>query len=69
MDMHTFSQDDLDAIATKLNNRLRKIHSCHTPAEIYAKVLNSGDTLIERAIISRKKSWGPEGPPRPSAPS
>jgi IS30 family transposase len=38
-DLSGFSQDDLDAIAFKLNSRPRKIHGFRSPLEVYAELL------------------------------
>ncbi|MGW3827999.1 hypothetical protein ACWEAF_38530, partial [Streptomyces sp. NPDC005071] len=45
VDLRTFSQADLDAIAHELNHCPRKTHDYRTPAELYADLLNSGDSL------------------------
>jgi len=37
--LSTFSQDDLDAIAEKLNTRPRKIHGFRSPVEVYHDLL------------------------------
>jgi transposase, IS30 family len=38
-DLSIFSQDDLDAIAEKLNSRPRKIHGFRSPVEVYRDLL------------------------------
>ena len=38
-DLSGFTQDDLNAIAWKLNNRPRKIHGFRTPLQVYNKML------------------------------
>lgn len=38
-DLSGFSQDDLDAIAWRLNGRPRKIHGFRSPLEVYAELL------------------------------
>jgi transposase, IS30 family len=38
-ELGVFDQEDLNAIAFKLNTRPRKIHGLKTPLEIYAKLL------------------------------
>ncbi|MFE9937725.1 hypothetical protein [Streptomyces hirsutus] len=42
-DLRTFGQTDLDSLAHELNHRPRKTQGRHTPAEVYAGLLNSGD--------------------------
>ncbi len=39
IDLSTFSQDDLDAIADSLNSRPRATHAFHSPLEVFAKML------------------------------
>jgi transposase, IS30 family len=41
-DLSTFTQDDLDAIAYKLNTRPRKLHGFRMPLEVYT---DDSDTL------------------------
>ena len=38
-DLSGFTQDDLDAIAFKLNSRPRKVHGFRSPLEVYAELL------------------------------
>ena len=38
-DLSVHSQDDLNAIAWKLNNRPRKIHGFRTPLQVYNEML------------------------------
>ncbi|MBI4756419.1 MAG: IS30 family transposase [Betaproteobacteria bacterium] len=38
-DLSSFSQDELDAIALRLNCRPRKIHGFRSPLEVYAELL------------------------------
>jgi hypothetical protein len=38
-DLSGFTQDDLNAIAWKLNNRPRKIHGFRTPLQVYNEML------------------------------
>ena len=38
-DLSVYSQDDLNAIAWKLNNRPRKIHGFRTPLQVYNEML------------------------------
>jgi IS30 family transposase len=38
-DLSGLTQDDLDAIALKLNSRPRKIHGFRSPLEFYAELL------------------------------
>jgi IS30 family transposase len=40
-DLSAFSQDELDAIAFKLNARPRKIHGFRSPFEVYAELLKN----------------------------
>jgi IS30 family transposase len=50
-DLCRFDQADLDAIASELNHRPRRIPGYRSPAEVYAERLNSGDALtLETAI-------------------
>ena len=39
-----YSQDDLNAIAWKLNTRPRKLHGFRTPLQVYAELLEKAQT-------------------------
>jgi IS30 family transposase len=53
-DLTVFDQEELNAIALKLNTRPRKIHGLKTPLEIYAELLvkaqNETDTLNHSTV-------------------
>ena len=51
-DLSGFSQDDLDAIAFKLNSRPRKIHGFRSPLEVYAELLVKAQSLDSNSISS-----------------
>ena len=51
-DLAGFTQDDLDAIAFKLNSRPRKIHGFHSPLEVYAELLVKAQYLDSTPISS-----------------
>ncbi|MFB9884473.1 IS30 family transposase [Planobispora siamensis] len=44
-DLRTFTQADLDAIATELNDRPRKLHGFRSPTEVYADLVKAGGAL------------------------
>jgi IS30 family transposase len=43
-DLSGYSQDDLNAIAWKLNTRPRKLHGFRTPLQVYAELLEKAQT-------------------------
>ena len=53
-DLTVFDQEELNAIALKLNTRPRKIHGFKTPLEVYAELLvkaqNETDTLNHSTV-------------------
>ena len=51
-DLSGFTQDDLDAIAFKLNSRPRKIHGFRSPLEVYAELLIKAQHFDSSSISS-----------------
>ncbi|HNG02300.1 MAG TPA: IS30 family transposase [Nitrospira sp.] len=51
-DLSGFTQDDLDAIAFKLNSRPRKIHGFRSPLEVYAELLVKAQNHGSNSIFS-----------------
>jgi len=53
-DLTVFDQEELNAIALKLNTRPGKIHGFKTPLEVYAELLvkaqNKSDTLNHSTV-------------------
>ncbi|MFI0453151.1 IS30 family transposase [Actinomadura sp. 6N118] len=45
-DLRELSQSDLDAIATELNNRPRRVHDFRSSTEVYADLCGQVDALI-----------------------
>jgi IS30 family transposase len=51
-DLAGFTQDDLDAIAFKLNSRPRKLHGFRSPLEVYAELLVKAQHLDSNPVSS-----------------
>lgn len=54
-DLSGYSQDDLNAIAWKLNTRPRKLHGFRTPLQVYAELLakaQAPDSAINRPTVA-----------------
>ena len=51
-DLSGYTQDDLDAIAFKLNSRPRKIHGFRSPLEVYAELLIKAQQPDSNSISS-----------------
>jgi len=51
-DLGGFTQDDLDAIAFRLNSRPRKIHGFRSPLEVYAELLIKAQSLESNSVSS-----------------
>jgi len=51
-DLSGYTQDDLDAIAFKLNSRPRKIHAFRSPLEVYAELLVKAQQPDSNSISS-----------------
>lgn len=50
-DLSTFSQDDLDAIAYRLNSRPRKILDFQTPYEVYHQLVETADNPASNVAL------------------
>jgi len=51
IDLSTFSQDDLDAIAYRLNSRPRKVLDFQTPYEVYHRLVENNDSELKNVAL------------------